>query len=409
MADSAPTLGLKTEAAMVGRTSPVDHPAVIAACVGLAIAGFATFMGMPMMVGAAIDHYGYSEGEGGYVAAAEYLGMFAASALVSLLILRVSRRTLAFTGILTAILSNAASTAISALPFLLAIRFASGLGCGTTYAVAVAVLAGSRRTVRNFMFLIFGQVLTNAVVVYTFPSILSRWHLAGIFVAYCAILAAASLCVPCLPRRFAPAQNALTDARSPHFSLPRFIPWLCLFAVFCFYLMIGAYWAYIERIGVTAGFDEELVAKAIAAGILLSLLACLMAYRLSQRFGQSKPLLLALGAVAATLVVNGVSFGPAAFLIGLGVVNCLWNFTDIYQLGMIANIDHTGVFASRIQGAQMLAMTISPAIAGTLLDHHFGYDRLLILLGAYVATAFAAYSVVYGVLRRHAPTLADAK
>jgi hypothetical protein len=146
----------------------------------------------------------------------------------------------------------------------------------------------------------------------------------------------------------------------------------------------------------------------LSAGILLSLISCLAAYRLSERLGQSKPLLVALGIIALTHFVGGLWFGPAAFIVGLGAVNFFWNFTDIYQFGTIANIDHSGVFASRIQGAQMFGYVVSPAASGWLLDHDLGFPRLLMLFGAYVAAAFAAYTVVYVVLRRRSPALADA-
>jgi hypothetical protein len=224
------------------------------------------------------------------------------------------------------------------------------------------------------------------------------------------VLVATSFCIPWLPAGFAPAQGPLRErGRSQGKSLPHHgVLWLCLFAVFCFYMMIGGYWAFIVPIGVSIGFDTEFVGQMLSAGILLSLISCLAAYRLSQRLGQSKPLLFALGIIAITHFGGAVLLGPAAFLIGLGIVNFFWNFTDIYQFGTIANIDHSGVFASRIQGAQMLGYVMSPAAVGWLLDHKLGYPRLLMLFGAYVATAFAAYIIVYLVLRRTAPELADA-
>ena len=390
-------------------SSAADRPSAIATCLVLATVGFLTSMGMPMVVNALIEQYRYSEGHAGYVASVEYLGMFAASVLVSSLILRVSRRKLATAGILIAVGSNAASLFVTALPHLLAIRFLSGLGCGMAYAVAVAVLAGSSQTVRNFMFLVFANAVTNVLVLYSFPPVLKHWHLAGIFVAYCGVLLATSLCIPWLPRKFASAHGPISESSvSLHESPPRFVPWLCLFAVFCFYMMIGAYWAFIVPIGVSIGFDAEFVGQMLSAGILLSVISCLLAYRLSQRLGQSKPLLFALGIIAVAHIGGSLWFGPAAFLIGLGIVNFFWNFTDIYQFGTIANIDHSGVFASRIQGAQMFGYVISPAGAGWLLDHHLGYPRLLILFGTYVATAFATYAFVYTILRRRAPQLADA-
>lgn len=387
-----------------------DRSSVIASCLALATVGFLTSMGMPMLVAALIQQYSYTEGDAGYVASTEYLGMFAASAVVSALVLKVSRRKLALAGITIAVGSNAMSLFVTALPHLLAIRFLSGLGCGMAYAVAVAVLAGTSHTVRNFMFLVFANAVTNVLVLYAFPSILVHWHLAGIFLAYCAVLVTTSFCVPWLPAEFAPTQRPILESSRLRDKSPpaHKVLWLCLFAVFCFYMMIGGYWAFIVPIGVSIGFDAEFVGQMLSAGILLSLISCLAAYRLSQRLGQSKPLLFALGLIAITHIGGGVLFGPAAFLIGVGIVNFFWNFTDIYQFGTIANIDHSGVFASRIQGAQMLGYVMSPAAAGWLLDHKLGYPRLLILFGAYVAVAFAAYIIVYVVLRRTAPELADA-
>lgn len=388
--------------------SPADRPSAIASCLALATVGFVGSMGMPIVVEALIEQYHYSEGQAGYVASAEYLGMFVASVVVSSLILRVSRRKLAAAGLVLAVASNAVSLFTIALPNLLAIRFLSGLGCGMAYAVAVAVLAGTSHTVRNFMFLVFANAVTNVAVLYSFPTVLSRWHLAGIFFAYCGVLIATSFCIPWLPRGFSITQSPTEAAASTERSPPQFVPWLCLFAVFWFYMMIGGYWAFVVPIGTAIGFDAQFVGQMLSAGILLSLISCLVAYRLSQRVGQSKPLLFALAIIAVTHMVGGLWFGPAAFLGGLGIVNFFWNFTDIYQFGTIANIDHTGVFASRIQGAQMFGYVISPAAAGWLLDHHLGYPHLLAIFGAYVAIAFAVYVFVYAVLRRTAPQLADA-
>jgi MFS family permease len=404
--DSAPTE--PAGAPLIAAQSAADRTSAIAACLALATVGFVTSMGMPMVVEALIEQYRYSEGQSGYVASAEYLGMFAASAVVSSLILRVSRRKLAAAGILIAVVSNAVSLSVIALPQLLAIRFLSGLGCGMAYAVAVAVLAGTIHTVRNFMFLVFANAVTNVVVLYLFPAVLSHWHLAGIFLAYCGILVATALCIPWLPSGFALTQSTTEPATSVERSPPRFVPWLCLFAVFWFYMMIGGYWAFVVPIGTAIGLDTQFVGQMLSAGILLSLISCLTAYRLSQRIGQSKPLLFALAIIAVTHMAGGLWFGSAMFLCGLAIVNFFWNFTDIYQFGTIANIDRTGVFASRIQGAQMFGYVVSPAAAGWLLDHRLGYRHLLTVFGAYVAAAFAVYVVVYAVLRRTAPQLADA-
>jgi MFS transporter, DHA1 family, inner membrane transport protein len=375
-----------------------DQPRGLIACLVFATVGFLTSMGMPLMVSALIAEYHYSEGQAGYVASAEYCGMLLAAVVVSSLILRVSRRRLALTAIAIAVSANLASLLVHELPAVISIRLLSGLGCGMAYAVSVAILAGTVNIVRNFMFLQFANSITNVVVLYTFPPVMARFGLAGMLASYTVLLLLTALAIRTLPeRRAAQSSHPVRAARDiPH----RPTLWVCLFAVFSFYLMIGAYWAYLVPLGQAIGYDAAFVSHLLSWGILLSLVSCLTAYRLSKRLGQSRPLLFALGAIAVTFWVSAAWFGPPMFIAGLVLVNFFWNFTDIYQFGTIARIDPSGVFASRIQGAQMLGYVVSPAMAGWLLDHHLGYARLLALFGSYVAAAFISYSAVYLATRR---------
>lgn len=378
--------------------TPADRLRGLTACLVFATVGFLTSMGMPLMVSALIVEYHYSDGEAGYVASAEYCGMLLAAVVVSSLILRVSRRRLALVAIAIAVSANLLSLVVHGLPAVIPIRLLSGLGCGMAYAVSVAILAGTVNIVRNFMFLQFANSITNVVILYTFPPIMTRFGLVGMFVSYTALLLLTALAIRGLPEREeSQISRPLRAARDiPH----RPILWVCLFAVFSFYLMIGAYWAYLVPLGTAIGYDAAFVGHLLSWGILLSLVSCLTAYRLSRRLGQSRPLLFALGIIAVTFWVTAAWFGPLTFIVGLALVNFFWNFTDIYQFGTIASIDPSGVFASRIQGAQMLGYVVSPAMAGWLLDHHLGFARLLALFGSYVAAAFITYSAVYLVTRQ---------
>jgi len=60
-----------------------DRPAAIVACVGMAILGFSLFMGMPILVGALVDDFGFSEEQVGYLVSADLGGMFVASLITS--------------------------------------------------------------------------------------------------------------------------------------------------------------------------------------------------------------------------------------------------------------------------------------------------------------------------------------
>jgi predicted MFS family arabinose efflux permease len=384
-----------------------DRPEAIVACVGMAILGFSLFMGMPILVGALVDDFGFSEEQVGYLASADLGGMFVASLITSLLVTRVNRRMLASAGIAAAILCNLLSLNENAFQNLLPIRFLAGTGAGLAYAIAVAVLAGSHNTARNYTFLIFGQVLTNALILYTFPHISGKWGANGIFVAYCAVFSAGLLFVLWLPRYFdANAQERISRQEGARTRFPSYLAWLCLVAVFGFYFMIGAYWAYIERIGVNLGYDSEFIGLVLAIFTVFSLIGCVTAYWLSRHFGQSRPLLGALLIMAGALYLHTPGIDVIVYFIGLVAIFLLWNFIDIYQLGTIANIDHSGRYAALLPAAQGLSMAAGPATGGFLLGQGFGYEAVMGTGGAAVTLALFAYGIVHYRLRSLSPKVA---
>lgn len=384
-----------------------DRPAAIVACVGMAILGFSLFMGMPILVGALVDDFGFSEEQVGYLASADLGGMFVASLVTSLLVTRVNRRMLASAGIAVAILCNVLSLNENAFQNLLPIRFLAGTGAGLAYAIAVAVLAGSHNTARNYTFLIFGQVLTNALILYTFPQISGKWGANGIFVAYCAVFSTGLLFALWLPRYFdANEQERVSRAEGVRTHFPSYLSWLCLVAVFGFYFMIGAYWAFIERIGVSLGYDSEFIGLVLAVFTVFSLIGCVTAYWLSRRFGQSRPLLGALLIMAVALYLHTPGIDVIVYFIGLVAIFLLWNFIDIYQLGTIANIDHSGRYAALLPAGQGLSMAAGPATGGFLLGQGFGYEAVMGAGGAAVTLAFFSYAIVHARLRSLSPTVA---
>ncbi len=397
----------KATAAEPPHLTQADRPAAVVACVGLAILGFSLFMGMPILVGALVDDLGFSEEQVGYLASADLGGMFVASIVTSLLVTRVNRRLLASAGIVAAVLCNVLSLDENGFRTLLPIRFLSGTGAGLAYAVAVAVLAGSHHTARNYTFLIFGQVLTNALVLYTFPHVSGHWGANGIFVAYCVVFSAGLSFVFWLPRYYdAGEQERVSRLEGVRVRFPSYLSWLCLIAVFGFYFMIGAYWAYIERIGVNLGFDSEFIGLMLAVFTVFSLLGCGAAYWLSRRYGQSRPLLGALLVMVSALTIHALGIDVIVYFMGLVVIFLLWNFIDIYQLGTIANIDHSGRYAALLPAAQGLSMAAGPAAGGFLLGRGFGYEAVMGAGAASVALALLCYGIVHSRLRSLSPALA---
>ena len=121
----------------------------------------------------------------------------------------------------------------------------------------------------------------------------------------------------------------------------------------------------------------------------------------------SIPLLLSLFCVSACLLVFGSNITTVFFIATTAIVFLFWNAIDIYQLGTLANLDHTGRFCALTSASQGLGMATGPAVAAYLLDHGYAYSVVPFLGSAATFVAFLLYVYVYVQLRKIDPVVAD--
>jgi predicted MFS family arabinose efflux permease len=401
-----------------------DERSAIVASIAVAVVGWAVFMGLPILVGALVEFRGFTEEQVGYLASADLGGMFISSIIVSLFISRMDRRFWVTTGIAIAIVADV--LAIYSYEFwpMLFIRVFAGLGAGFCYSIALANLATTTETARNFSFLIFTFVTVNFLELYSLEVISDRWGVSGIFVTFIIVNLACLMAWPYLPRgggndehahskseaEFALASgHAVDESHVAPKSYNLFVLGsLCLAAIACFYIMVGAFWTYIERMGVTAGFGDNFIAAALSVTTLLSVLGCFIAYRISRKQGQSRPLLAAPVLIAVVLIWLGMHTVAFTFVAVLMIYQLLWNGVDIFQLGTISNIDHSGRYIALVPAAQGLGQTLGPSIAGYMVGLGFSYSAVMNLCAIAAITTSLIYAFVYRDLKRNAPDLADA-
>jgi hypothetical protein len=183
---------------------------------------------------------------------------------------------------------------------------------------------------------------------------------------------------------------------------------MCLGAIFFTYVNIGAYWTYIDLAASGAEIDGELVNRLFVWGSLCSILGCLIATVISNRFGLAKPLFVALTfmAIAVGMLASGIT--EPKIIVSIMSFNLLWIFVDVYQMATVANTDHSGAFAALIPGAQGLGQIVGPNLAASILAASWGYTGVFLLCGAAALTGMAVYAVMYLRLRATIPALADA-
>jgi len=370
-------------------------------------------MGLPLLVGSMAESLGFSEQQLGWLASSDMGGLFVGSVLTSLVVTRVNRRFLAAAGLFLLMLGNYFSTQSPELLPLMLSRLCAGIGAGVCYSTCTASLAGSHNSARTFSILLFVLVVMNAFIFYIFPIIDARWGVNGLFMFYLLEAVPILLILPLLPRYCAEETDEVVienEAGGPaiHLHIPEVLPRLCLAAVFSFYILVGAYWAFIERAGAAANIGSEYISGTLTWGQIFSISGTVLAVWLARRFGQSKPLLFALLVMVVTMLILAGRVNTTTFVFSVFSFSFFWIFIDVFQLGTLSNIDHSGRYAALVPACQGVAQAMAPSIAGMLLSYHLGYGSVMLMCALASAVAFIIYFYVYRQLLQAAPAIADA-
>ena len=378
----------------------------------MTLVGYGVLVGIPVISTAWVNLLGFSEIEVGRVAGADLGGLSLGAMLASLLVARIDRRLLVLGAAAIAIAANAFCTVFTAYEQVLWLRLVAGFGSGVYTAVAVVTLGATSKPARAYNLMLFAFAFSQALEMQVLPQL----SMNGIYLVFIGCFAFGLLFLPWLPAR--PVEPGLDveidvdDACGEHHALhrhvPAWVPWLVLAAIVATYINIGSYWTYIELASLASDATPHWVARVLVWSSFFSLVGCLFATVVSNRFGLARPLLVTLvcQSVIVFMLVGGID--DANIVVSVFAFNFLWIFVDVYQMSTIANVDRSGRFASLIPGAQGLGQILGPNIAASLLAAGFGYDGVFLMCAIASLTAMSIYLFMYLRLRQQIPALADA-
>ena len=378
----------------------------------MTLVGYGVLVGIPVISTAWVTLLGFSEVEVGRVAGADLGGLAIGAVLTSAIITKFNRRHLVLVAIAVTVAANALCMVMVSYEETLWLRLVAGIGSGVYTAVAVAALGATAKPARAFNLMLFAFAFSQALELHILPQLTMN----GIYTVFVSCFLVTLLFLHWIPPRAAErtldveieVEEPDGDAHIEHRHVPAYVPWLVLAAMFCTYINIGAYWTYIELASLASEATPEWVSRVLVWSSFLSLLGCLFATLLSNRFGLARPLLV-------TLIIHAGIVGMLAFgiddqriLISAFTFNMLWIFIDVYQMATIANVDHSGRFASLMPGAQGLGQIVGPNIAASILGYNLGYSAVFIMCACASLTAMMIYGWMYLRLRKTIPALADA-
>lgn len=378
----------------------------------MTLVGYAVLVGVPVISTAWVELLGFTEEQVGRVAGADLGGLSLGAVLASLVVSRMNRRVLILISVAVAIACNGLCMVFVEYEPVLWLRFGAGVGSGIYTAVAVATLGGSSRPARAFNLMLFAFAFSQALEMQVLPML----SMNGIYLAFILCYLVSLPFLHWIPAR--PADPALDvelevaatggAKRVIHRHVPAWVPWLVLAAMFFTYANIGAYWTYIELATIDAGIDNAYVGRLLVWASLFSLLGCTVATVISNRFGLARPLLLALISMVAVVGMLAFGINDVNILVSMFSFNLLWIFVDVYQMSTVANVDHSGAFASLMPGAQGLGQIVGPNIAASQLGAGLGYSSVFLMCASAAATGLLIYGAMYLWLRRTIPALAEA-
>ena len=378
----------------------------------MTLVGYGVLVGIPVISTAWVTQLGFTEVQVGRVAGADLGGLSLGAVFTALVIGRWNRRGIVLLGAGLAIATNALCMVLVEYDAVLWLRFAAGIGSGLYTAVAVATLGATSKPARAYNLMLFAFAFSQALELHFLP----RLTMDGIYTVFIVFYGAGLLFLAWLPAR--PVEKALDvelDVKErdgghhiEHRHVPAWVPWLVLAAIVVTYINIGAYWTYIELASLASEATPEWVSRALVWTSFCSILGCLVATLISNRWGLARPLLVTLLVQAGIvgMLFNGID--NAKLVISLFSFNFLWIFIDVYQMATVANVDHSGRFAALMPGAQGLGQILGPNLAASILALGFGYGGVFIMCALASLVATSIYGFMYIQLRRRIPALADA-
>jgi len=401
--------------------NPFDHWKSMVVSLYMTLVGYGVLVGVPVISTAWVQLLGFTDAQVGRVVSFDLGGLSAGAIVTSLLVRRINRRLLAFAGLMIAVMANTGCIWVTGYHEVMILRLASGVGGGIYTAIAVVTLGSTSRPAKSYGMMMLAFAFSQAGEMHLLPQL----PMHGIYLVF---IVGFLLTLPWLrwlpafpyvpgpdpPTPGIPGMEVKSDNSGSGFfprnlfqvKLPaRWLPWLCLLAVFFTYNSIGAYWTYIELSALRAGITESWIVPLLTWVSFGSILGCIVAMLVSDRFGLSRPLLVSLIMLALVVGLPGMEINRTNLLISLLFFNWLWIFIDVYQMSTAAVLDQTGRYASLLPASQGLGQIIGPNIAAGMLDSGMPYEWIFMMCAGMILLGILVYWFMYLRLRRRIPAL----
>jgi len=344
---------------MLSQKGPSFTPAYLTVSIITAIMGVLFFFILPIYVGTLAKTFSLSNEQVGLFASIDLLTASLMIILLSFYIDQINIRMLLLISIVMFTFVNLVCAFVGHIRVLLLLRAVSGLGTGVFYAVGIYYLGRWPKPDRAFA--LYGAVaqITQIILLLIMPYLIAINGLSSIFLVF-----AVSPLLLFYLVRFLPSKTAARDTHTQETS--RMSVLMCvlgLTANFFFFIVIGAIWAYLERIGNASGLSLHQISVALSASIAVGVSGSIVAYRIGSRINRFWLIWVSSIIMIASFVILSGKMTYLQYFIACCLFDIGFAFGMVFLMGNVAKSDHTGKFTTALPALQFLALMLGPVIA----------------------------------------------
>lgn len=325
---------------------------------------------MPLLVDEWTQLLHFSTTQIGLLASVDLIGIAASTATGPLWLHRAPWRVVLLSSLWAFLLLNFLCIGIHAFAALTCIRLCAGLAAGTSLTVGLRALTNTHNVARNSAFMMCAQAIYGALGLSIIPLLGNRWILDRIYVfLILTLLPAIMLSWKCFPMESDESTQKHNGTRP---NLVRHAIFLVA-GTFIFFLVTGAFWAYLLEIAQEAGLLLIQASNAMSMGMLFALGGSLGAAWLGLRAGRAIPIsLVAIVQVLAYYAytrIGETTHVVLAFYVINAVFQISWQFVISYFIVLFQDIDHSGKIVPLYGTAMHLGLCIGPFLGSLMIVH----------------------------------------
>jgi len=346
---------------------PAPDTRAMVAAVTLSTVAIATFLLMPQFVEAAVADLRYTEQQVGILSSVVMVGSTLAALAASLWIRRSSWRLVASITLIGLLVANGASMVLHGPAWFIALQGVGGFCGGSLYSLSLTILSDCRRSDRYFAYSVGAQTMYQVFGLIAGPFLIHHGGVNAMLTLFVALCVLELLFVRCVP-----VHGRIQTAVPLGAGLLSRPVLLALAGCFLFYVNIGAYWTYIERIGTTAGIGLTAISNGLAFSTVASMAGVFLASWLGGRRGFLLPIAWSAIAVVLAMVLLLGKLQLAAYVVSAVVYGIAWNVSMTYQYSTVNLVDRSRRGVALAPAFHNAGGAVGPAIAALVVtanDH----------------------------------------